>query len=478
MSTLLNNPAKEAESSIKFVLLVSMVAALGGFLFGFDTAVMSGANGFLRARFGLGDFMLGWTVSCLIIGCMAGAAVSGMLGERFGRKKVLLAAAVLYTAGIFVSAISPNLEIFILARMIEGVGIGITSTLCPLYNAEIAPAKYRGRLVAMTQMAVVSGILIGSFLAFGVSSLGNDAWDVSTGWRIMFGAGIVPGLLFLVLLFLVPESPRWLIKKGRAAEALPILLKIHGEELAKKEVLDIKQTFKQDEEASIASSGRRFTPALRTVLIVGIVVAMLQQVTGINAVMYYAPEIFRQTGAGTSGSLTQTIMVGLVNLIFTALSLWLVDKLGRKVLLLAGSFFMTISLTIIGFAFHTGQTDGPIVLICILVYVASFAISLGAVVWVILSEIFPSRIRGLATAVATMALWGADFAVSQSFPPLLASAGPGATFWIFGATSLFTFLFTWGVIPETKGKSLEEIEAMWENKHSSKQESLHPSLQD
>ncbi|AIQ11995.1 sugar porter family MFS transporter [Paenibacillus durus] len=477
MSTLLQHPAKESETSIKFVLLVSMVAALGGFLFGFDTAVMSGANGLLRARFELGDFMLGWTVSCLIIGCMAGAAVSGSIGERLGRKKVLIAAAVLYTAGIFVSALSPSLGLFITARMIEGIGIGITSTLCPLYNAEIAPARFRGRLVAMNQMATVSGIFLGSFLVFGVSSMGNDAWDVSTGWRIMFGTGIVPGLLFLTLLFLVPESPRWLIKKGRAAEALPILLKIHGEELAKKEVLDIKQSFAQDEEAK-AASGRRFTPALRTVLIVGIIVAMLQQVTGINAVMYYAPEIFRQTGAGASGSLTQTIMVGLVNLIFTALSLWLVDKLGRKVLLLAGSFFMTVSLGIIGFAFHTGRTDGPIVLICILVYVAAFAISLGAVVWVILSEIFPSRIRGLATAVATMALWGADFAVSQSFPPLLASAGPAITFWIFAATSLFTFLFTWGVIPETKGKSLEEIEAMWEKKHGDKQESLKPSLQD
>ncbi|SEO11936.1 MFS transporter, SP family, arabinose:H+ symporter [Paenibacillus sophorae] len=473
----MQHPAEESETSIKFVLLVSMVAALGGFLFGFDTAVMSGANGLLRARFELGDFMLGWTVSCLIIGCMAGAAVSGSLGERFGRKKVLVAAAVLYTAGIFASALSPSLGMFITARMIEGIGIGITSTLCPLYNAEIAPAKFRGRLVAMNQMATVSGIFLGSFLAFGVSSMGNDAWDVSTGWRIMFGTGIVPGLLFLTLLFLVPESPRWLIKKGRAAEALPILLKIHGEELAKKEVLDIKQSFAQDEEAK-AASGRRFTPALRTVLIVGIIIAMLQQITGINAVMYYAPEIFRQTGAGASGSLTQTIMVGLVNLIFTALSLWLVDKLGRKVLLLAGSFFMTLSLAIIGFAFHTGRTDGPIVLICILVYVAAFAISLGAVVWVILSEIFPSRIRGLATAVATMALWGADFAVSQSFPPLLASAGPAITFWIFAATSLFTFLFTWGVIPETKGKSLEEIEAMWEKKHGDKQESYKPSLQD
>ncbi|WP_025689045.1 sugar porter family MFS transporter [Paenibacillus zanthoxyli] len=477
MSALLQHPAEESETSIKFVVLVSMVAALGGFLFGFDTAVMSGANGLLRARFELGNFMLGWTVSCLIIGCMAGAAISGSIGERFGRKKVLIAAAVLYTAGIFGSAVSPTLGIFITARMIEGLAIGITSTLCPLYNAEIAPARFRGRLVAMNQMATVSGIFLGSFLALGVSSMGNDAWDVSTGWRIMFGTGIVPGLLFLTLLFLVPESPRWLIKKGRAAEALPILLKIHGEELAKKEVLDIKQSFAQDEEAK-AASGRRLTPALRTVLVVGIIVAMLQQVTGINAVMYYAPEIFRQTGAGASGSLTQTIMVGLVNLIFTALSLWLVDKLGRKVLMLAGSFFMTVSLGIIGFAFHTGRTDGPIVLICILVYVAAFAISLGAVVWVILSEIFPSRIRGFATAVATMALWGADFAVSQSFPPLLSSAGPAITFWIFAATSLFTFLFTWGVIPETKGKSLEEIEAMWEKKHGDKQESLQPSLQD
>ncbi|WP_127488667.1 sugar porter family MFS transporter [Paenibacillus ehimensis] len=458
MST--NPNTQNGQVSMKFVTLVSIVAALGGLLFGFDTAVVSGAIGFMKQRFDLNELEVGWAVSSLIIGCIAGAAVSGMLSDRFGRKKVLIAAAVLFIIGSAGSAFPDTFTGYIIARMIGGIGIGITSTLCPLYNAEIAPARYRGRLVALNQFATVTGIFLVYFVNSGIAGYGDDAWNIATGWRWMFGVGVLPGLLFLVLLFFVPESPRWLIKQGRPVEALPILLKIHGDDPARQEVLDIKESFKQEN----ASLRQLFSPGLRTALLVGVVLAVLQQVTGINAIMYYAPEIFKEAGAGTNASLVQTILVGLINFLFTILALWLIDKAGRKALLLVGSALMTVSLLVIGIAFHSGQTLGPLVLVSILVYVAAFAISLGPVVWVLLSEIFPNRIRGRATAIASMSLWAADYIVSQSFPPMLNTAGPAMTFWIFGVLSLVTFLFTWRVVPETKGKSLEEIEAVWSAK--------------
>ncbi|WP_144028028.1 sugar porter family MFS transporter [Paenibacillus sp. 32352] len=456
--TMTKTDEQTEQGSMKFVTLVSIVAALGGLLFGFDTAVVSGAIGFMQARFDLNELQVGWAVSSLIIGCIIGAASSGVLSDRFGRKKVLIAAAILFVIGSIGSAIPDTFTGYIIARMIGGLGIGITSTLCPLYNAEIAPAKYRGRLVALNQLATVTGIFLVYFVNSGIAGAGDEAWNISTAWRWMFGVGAIPGVIFLVLLFFVPESPRWLIKQGRPVEALPILLKVHGEELARQEVLDIKESFKQEKGASIR---QLFRPGLRIALIIGVALAVLQQITGINAIMYYAPEIFKQTGAGTNASLVQTILVGFINFLFTILALWLIDKVGRKALLLVGSSVMTLCLAVIGIAFHTGHTSGPLVLIFILLYVAAFAVSLGPVVWVLLAEIFPNRIRGRATAIASMALWAADYVVSQSFPPMLNSAGPAMTFWIFGIMSLITVLFTWRVVPETKGKSLEEIESLW-----------------
>jgi SP family arabinose:H+ symporter-like MFS transporter len=456
----MENPYKNEQVSMKFVTLVSIVSALGGLLFGFDTAVVSGAVGFMEEHFDLSKLQVGWAVSSLIIGCIVGAAMSGILGDRFGRKKVLISAAILFIISSIGTAIPESFSGFIIARIIGGIGIGITSTLCPLYNAEIAPAKYRGRLVALNQLAIVSGIFLTYFVNVWISGSGDEAWGVTSAWRWMFGVGAVPGLLFLILLFFVPESPRWLIKQGRAAESLPILLKIHGEELAKKEVIDIKQSF-EEESGSIR---QLFSPGLRIALLVGVGLAVLQQVTGINAVMYYAPEIFKATGAGTNSSLIQTILVGFINFLFTIVALWLIDKVGRKALLLVGTASMAICLLVIGFAFHTGNAAGPLVLVFILLYVASFAISLGPVVWVIISEIFPNRIRGKATAIAAMMLWAADYLVSQTFPPLLSSAGPASTFWIYGSMALIALLFTWRVVPETKGKSLEEIESLWSSK--------------
>ncbi|AJY77019.1 sugar porter family MFS transporter [Paenibacillus beijingensis] len=444
--------------NMRFVTLVAIVAALGGLLFGFDTAAVSGAIGFMKIRFGLNQVEVGWAVSCLIVGCIFGAAGAGGISDKFGRKKVLYAGAVLYLIGSVGAALSPSFSAYVIARLVSGLGIGITATLAPLYNAEIAPAKYRGRLVALNQVAIVSGILLVYFLNLFIAGLGDDAWDISTAWRWMFGVGAVPSILFIILLFFVPESPRWLIKQGRPADSLPILLRIHGEELARKEVLDIKASFNEKQATMREMLSDR---GLRAILIVGIVVALTQQITGINAVMYYAPEIFKAAGAGTDASLLQTILVGLINLVFTLVSIWLIDKVGRKALVLVGSSMMTISLAVIGIAFHTGHTAGPLVMIFILLYVASFAISLGTAVWVLLSEIFPNRIRGIATAIANMALWAANYVVTQAFPPLLNTIGSAPTFWIFGAMGLFTFLFMWRVVPETKGKSLEEIESIW-----------------
>lgn len=452
-----NIPEQGERVSMKFVTLVSIVAALGGVLFGFDTAVISGAIGFMQQHFDLNEFQVGWAVSSLIIGCIVGAMSSGVLSERFGRKKVLITAAILFIIGSVFSAVPVTFSQFIIARMIGGIGIGITSTLCPLYNAEIAPAKYRGRLVALNQLATVTGISLVYFVNLWIAGLGSEAWGISSAWRWMFAFGLIPGVLFLVLLFLVPESPRWLIKQGRAAESLPILVKIHGETLAKQEVLEIKESFRVEN----GSIRQLFSPALRLALIVGVGLAILQQVTGINAVLYYAPEIFKQTGAGTNAALIQTIFVGVINLLFTILAIWLIDKVGRKMLLLVGSSAMLICLIVIGAAFQTGHTSGPWVLIFILIYVAAFAVSLGPVVWVVISEIFPNRIRGKATAIASMALWTADYIVSQTFPPMLVSAGPALTFWIFGLMALITVIFTWRAVPETKGKTLEEIESLW-----------------
>ncbi|WP_127532861.1 sugar porter family MFS transporter [Paenibacillus kobensis] len=443
--------------NMKFVTLMSIIAALGGLLFGFDTAVVSGAVGFMQERFSLNEVQVGWAVSSLIIGCIVGAGASGILSDRLGRKKVLIAAALLFIIGSIGSALPDTFSTYIIWRMIGGLGIGITSTLCPLYNAEIAPARYRGRLVAFNQLATVTGIFLTYFVNSGFASFGDDAWDVSTAWRWMLGIGAVPGALFMILLFLVPESPRWLIKQGRAAEALDILVKVHGEEGARQEVIDIKQSFQEETRGSLR---QLFKPGLRTALIIGVVIAVLQQVTGINAVLYYAPEILKETGAGTNAALLQTILVGAINVAFTILAIWLIDKVGRKALLLTGSALMTLCLLFIGFAFHT-DTSGPIVLILLLVYVAAFAISLGPVVWVLLAEIFPNHIRGRAIAIASMALWAADYIVSQTFPPMLKSAGPAPTFWIYAVMGLITVIFTWRVIPETKGKSLEQIESMW-----------------
>ena len=443
-----------------FVTLVSIVAAVGGLLFGYDTSVISGAIGFMQTKFSLSNAMQGWTVSCLMIGAIVGAAFAGFLSDRLGRKKMLIVAGILFSIGSIVSAISPTINLFVCARIVGGLGIGISSTLVPLYIAEIAPSKHRGRLVSLNQFAVVIGISATYFVNQAIVNSGNQSWDVNTAWRWMFGCGLIPGILFILLLFLVPESPRWLQKQGFEEKAFALLEKINGTEQAYKELDDIKASIQKESSASL---GLLFKPGFRIALIIGVVLAILQQVTGINAIMYYAPEIFKQVGAGTNASFTETVIVGLVNFVFTIVSLWLIDKVGRKALLLVGSAFMTISLAVVGFEFHNAHPNGTLVLVFILLFVAAFAVSFGPVVWLVMAEIFPTKIRGRATAIASVALWGADYAVSQSFPVLLGGAGPSMTFFVFAILGAVAFIFSLSVVRETKGKTLEEIENSWTN---------------
>ncbi|GMA60103.1 sugar porter family MFS transporter [Alicyclobacillus fastidiosus] len=444
-------------TNLGFVTLVSVVAAIGGLLFGYDTAVISGAIVFMQQKFHLGPGMQGWAVSCLMIGAIVGAGCAGVLSDRFGRKKMLIIAGILFAIGSIGSAVPPTISQFVIARIIGGVGIGISSTLVPLYIAEIAPAKHRGSLVSLNQLAVVIGISAIYFVNMWVANMGSLAWDISSAWRWMFGLGVVPGCVFIFLLVFVPESPRWLEKQGMGDKALRVLARINGTDRAEAELSEIRETLQNESE----NLGLLFRPGFRIALVVGIVLAILQQVTGINAIMYYAPEIFKHTGAGTNASLIETVITGADNLVFTLVSLWLIDRVGRKVLLLIGSAVMTVSLAVVGYAFHTGQTAGYLVLVFILLFVAAFAVSFGPIVWLVMAEIFPTRIRGRATAIASVALWAADYAVSQSFPVLLNSVGVASTFWTFGILSLVAFVFTMALVPETKGKSLEEIERSW-----------------
>jgi MFS transporter, SP family, arabinose:H+ symporter len=452
-----NTSIQASRTNLGFVTLVSIVAAIGGLLFGYDTAVISGAIGFMQQKFNLDSVMTGWAVSCLMIGAIIGAGFAGALSDRFGRKRMLILAAILFSVGSIGSAIPTTISQFVVARVVGGIGIGVSSTLVPLYIAEIAPARYRGRLVSLNQLAIVIGISAIYFVNRTVANAGGPEWDISTGWRWMFGLGIAPGLVFMLLLLLVPESPRWLEKQGRGDTAIRILERINGPQRAQLELADIRESLKNE----TGSIGQLFQGGFRIALLVGVVLAILQQVTGINAIMYYAPEIFKKTGAGTDASLTQTIIVGAVNFIFTLVSLWLIDRVGRKVLLLIGSALMAISLLVVGYAFHTGNTAGPLVLVFVLLFVAAFAVSFGPIVWLIIAEIFPTRVRGRATAIASVALWAADYVVSQTFPVLLSGVGSAITFWMFAIMSIIAFLFTLSVVPETKGRSLEDIERMW-----------------
>lgn len=451
-----------ARGSVLYITLTCFVAALGGLLFGYDTAVISGAIGFLQEKFALTSAGKGWTASSALVGCIIGVSLAGVLSDRLGRWKVLMLSALLFFVSALGTALPRNLFEFIVFRIIGGIGVGAASMASPMYIAEISPAHIRGRLVSANQFAIVLGILIVYFVNYFIAEGKTAAWNVDYGWRWMFGSGTLPAALFFLLLLFVPESPRWLVKRGRKDEALRILTRVNGTAKAREELAAIEDAIGHESE----SLSQLFQPGLRRVLVIGITLAVLQQVTGINVFMYYAPEIFKGLGTSVDTALLATIVIGSANLLFTVFAIWTVDRLGRKPLMLLGAAGMGLSLFGLGAAAYS-QTQAAWVLVFAVMYIASFAASVGPVVWVVLSEIFPTRIRGRAMAIATLCLWAANFVVSQTFPMidenpwLVAHFHHGASFCVYGLMCAITVVFVWRFVPETKGKSLEAIEAMW-----------------
>lgn len=458
----MNNEIREDSGSILYVWLVCIVAAIGGLLFGYDTAVISGAIGFLQTRFTLDPKWTGWAASCALVGCIVGVSFAGILSDRLGRKKVLIISAVLFLISALGTALPRNLAEFIIFRIIGGIGVGAASMTSPMYIAEISPARIRGRLVSVNQFAIIFGMLVVYFVNYFIAGQGTEQWNVQFGWRWMFGSESLPAILLLLLLFFVPESPRWLIKQNKSDKALAILTRVGGNRHAKQELAAIEDAIAHE----TGSISQLFQPGMKIVLVIGVVLAVLQQVTGINVFLYYAPEIFKKLGTGTNTALLQTIVVGAVNLTFTVIAIWTVDKLGRKPLMIFGAAGMGISLLAIGLAAFYQRTE-IWVLIFILSYIACFALAVGPVTWVILSEIFPTKIRGRAMAIATICLWAANTIVSQTFPMmnenswLVEKFHHGFPFWVYGAFCVIEVLFIIFFVPETKGKTLEEIEKHW-----------------
>lgn len=449
----------ESKTSAGFVTKVSLVAALGGLLFGYDTAVIAGVIGYLQQRFELSPMMTGWAASSAIWGCAVGAMAAGYLSDRFGRKKVLIVTAVLFIISSIGCMIPNNLWEFLVARFIGGLGIGAASMLSPLYISEIAPSKNRGRLVSLYQLAIVIGINLIYFVNLLIASLGDEAWNVETGWRYMLGSGTIPSVLFLILLFIVPESPRWLVKRGKDNEALDTLEKVNGRTEGKVVLNEIKETLSQQ----VGTISDLFSKRLKPALIIGVILALFSQITGINAIIYYAPEIFKGVGFAAESALFQTVLIGAINTLFTFVALWLIDRAGRKTLLQWGVAGMIICLFAVGVCFHFDFTNGPWLIIFILAYIACFASSLGPIPWVLLSEIFPTRTRGIAMSFCTLILWIGVLAITQFTPVLLERIGGAFTFWLFMFNAIFLLWFVWKKIPETKQRTLEEIEQSWKS---------------
>ena len=464
-----NDLSSQPRGSAAYVFLVCAVAALGGLLFGYDTGVINGAIGPLKAYFVLDAKAEGWAMGCALLGCAIGAALAGVLSDRLGRKRVLILSAVFFFISAVGTALPRTITQFIIFRIIGGLGVGAASITSPMYIAEISPARIRGRMVSVNQFAIVTGFLVVYFVNYFIALQGDQVWNQQLGWRWMFGSEALPAVLLLVCLFFVPESPRWLTKQGRGDEALGILARVDGADYAETELAEIKDAIAH-ESGSIA---QLFQPGMRIVLVMGIVLAVLQQITGINVFLYFGTEIFKKMGSGTNAALLQTVIVGAVNVSFTIIAIWTVDHLGRRPLMMIGSAGMGISLAAMGLAAFFGRTELWILLF-ILGYIACFALSVGPVTWVILSEIFPTRIRGRAMAIATVCLWVANYVISQTFPMmegnkwLLEKFHHAFPFWLYGLCCVVLLVFVSRFVPETKGKSLEEIEKHWIRKEQQK----------
>jgi SP family xylose:H+ symportor-like MFS transporter len=467
-----------AQDKSRLVIGLALIASLGGLLFGYDTAVISGAvaaidHNFIEPR-GLSeaarDSLSGWAVSCALLGCVIGAAVGGPIANRLGRKGGLMVAAILFLVGSLGSAV-PELGLgpiggmgaaaltpFILYRILGGVGVGLASMLAPMYIAEIAPPADRGRLVTLQQIAIVTGITLVYFVNWAIALQGNEAWGLTTGWRWMLASEAVPAAIFLALLQLVPDSPRWLVLKGREDQALAVLRRISAEPVARLTLEEIKASLVEKTRPLLSFGGK--------VIFVGITLSVFQQFIGINAVLYYGPQMFRNAGFSTDIALLQTIIVGVALVLFTLVALVTVDGWGRKPLLVAGAIIMAVSMFALGLLFDKGvQNIWP--LVAAVTYIAGFSLSWGPVTWVLLAEIFPNSIKGKAMAIAVAAQWIANLFVSWSFKILDGSSALNAMFhhgfayWVYAAMSFLAALFVLRFVPETKRHSLEAIQNLW-----------------
>jgi SP family arabinose:H+ symporter-like MFS transporter len=455
-----NNDSQDKQSSFLFVVVT--IAALGGLLFGYDQGVISGAVNFLQAHFHMSTGLTGLVSGCIPLGAMVGCLIAGFLSDKVGRKLVLFIAGLLFVAGSLFCAFTGSVSILIVGRLVGGLGVGMASTLVPLYISEIAPVSIRGRLVGAYQLAVASGMFIVYIVNAIIANTHTVQWNQATGWRCMFAAGAIPGILFFILLFLVPESPRYLVKKGDQAQAREVLTKIGGAKEAEVELKGIKESLSQGN----GSLGMLFKKGFRTALVIALVLAVMQQLTGVSAVAYYAPLIFEKTGMSTNSALVETIILGAVKVAFVFGLMVLIDR-GRKRLLLYGSAGMGICLFILAAIFTRSsfsQVIDILILVMVLVHTIAFELSWGGGVWIVISEIFPNSIRGRATSIASATLWLATYAVTQLFPMMLHGLGGSLTFLIFGAFCVIMFIFTLKWLPETKGKSLEEIQAYWASK--------------
>lgn len=508
----------------RYIFGITLVATLGGLLFGYDTAVISGTVESLRTFFiepyGLpldqANALEGFVVSSALIGCILGASFAGWISQRYGRKPTLMLAAILFLLsavgsawpelglGLPGSGNHTYMYLFVVYRILGGVGVGLASMVSPMYIAEVAPAERRGNLVSWNQFAIIFGMLVVYFVNYSIALQGDAGWLHTVGWRWMFASETIPAVLFLVFLTMVPETPRYLVMRGRTEKAAHILTRLVGEEAAGREVAAIRESF-HEKEASMRPYYRfmgawvviflllygalewgKHTSALEIALIgsfflsllfpirsygaliilVGVLLSGFQQFVGINVVLYYAPEIFKTMGAATDAALLQQIVVGAVNLSFTVLAIFTVDRFGRRPLMMIGALVMAVSMLLLGTTFYT-HSVGVGSLICMLVYTAGFAMSWGPVCWVLLSEIFPNSIRSTVMSIAVAGQWIANFLVSWTFPMLdknqylTETFNHGMAYWLYGLMGILAALFIWKFVPETKGKTLEQMEKYW-----------------
>ncbi|APY09421.1 D-xylose transporter XylE [Winogradskyella sp. J14-2] len=453
-----------------FLLLITAISALGGLLFGYDTGVINGAQFYLSKYFEFDPTMKGLVVSSALWGCFFGAIIAGPLSIKIGRKWSLIISAILFSVSAWGSGLPEMLPetitVLIVFRIIGGLGIGIASMNAPMYIAEIAPSNIRGKMVTYYQLAIVVGFFVVFLATYFIGNNLTEAQNIQFGWRRMFWSELIPSILFLVLLFLVPKSPRWLALKGDDDAALRILNKVHGEVQAKNEIKEIKESLETNNNKEKVNY---LSKAILIIIIIGTALSMLQQFTGINAVLYYGADIFEKAlGFGKEDVLAQQILLAFVNLVFTFVAMFTVDKYGRKPLLYIGSIGMIVGFLLLGVSLQQNAV-GLVSLIGVLVFIASFALSMGPVVWVILSEMFPNKMRSVAMSVAVAAQWAANGLVSQTFPMVMESEANNSAPWngsmpyfIFIAFILVIIFLTYKFIPETKGKSLEEIEEFWE----------------